>query len=128
MSKYRFLTIEETKEILFYDKEKGVYVSGGDIIIEKELDKKYGFKLKTADITEIKNYVMRKTYTKREEFDSDIDIINLENGLYNWSTGEFFPHTPDYYSLNQKPITYNPEARPKLFIKFLREVTLFTRY
>ncbi len=122
MSIHRFLTIEETKEILFYDNENGVYVSGGEVLIEKELDKIFGFKLRTFDITEIKNYVMRKTYTKREEFDSDLDIINLKNGLYNWRTGEFLPHTPDYYSLNQKPILYNPEARPKLFIKFLKEV------
>ena len=27
MAKYRFLTIEESKEILFYDSDKGVYVS-----------------------------------------------------------------------------------------------------
>ncbi len=65
---------------------------------------------------------MRKTYVKMQEFDSNLDIINLKNGLYNWRTGEFFPHTHDYYSLNQKTITYNPKARPKLFIKFLKEV------
>ena len=122
MSKYRFLTIEESKDILFYDEDKGVYVNGGNILIEKELDKKYGFQLKTSDITEIKNYVMRKTYIKIEKFDANLDIINLENGLYNWRTGEFFPDTPDYYSLNQKPFPYKPEVRPKLFIKFLKEV------
>ena len=65
MSKHRFLTIEETKDILFYDEDKGVYVMGGEILIEKELDKTFDFKLKTADITEIRNYVMRKTYTKK---------------------------------------------------------------
>ena len=122
MSKHRFLTIEETKDILYYDEDKGVYVIGGEILIEKELDKTFDFKLKTADITEIRNYIMRKTYTKREEFDADLDIINLKNGLYNWRTNEFLPHSPDYYSLNQKPIVYNPKARPKLFIKFLRQV------
>jgi putative DNA primase/helicase len=122
MAKYRFLTIEESKEILCYDGNKGVYAYGGEIVIEKELDKKYGYKLKTADITEIKNYVIRKTYTKKESFDSNPDIINLKNGLYNWRTGEFLPHTPDYYSLNQKNIVYNPKARPKYFIKFLKEV------
>ena len=122
MSKYRFLTIEESKDILFYDKDNGVYVYGGDIVIEKELDKKYGFKLKTADITEIKNYVIRKTYTKRETFDSNLDIVNLKNGLYNMRTGEFGLHTPDYYSINQKPFPYYPKARSKRFIKFLKEV------
>ena len=121
MSIYRFLTIEESKEILYYD-DSGVYVSGGEILIEKELDKTFGFRLRTSDITEIKNCVMRKTYVKKEKFDSNLDIINLKNGLYNWRTNEFMPHTPDYYSLNQKTFPYNPEARPKLFIKFLRQV------
>ena len=60
MSKYRFLTIEESKDILFYDTKSGVYVYGGEIIIEKELEKKYGYQVKTSDITEIKNYVIRK--------------------------------------------------------------------
>ena len=122
MSKYRFLTIEESKEILFYDSSKGVYATAGDIIIEKELDKKYGYKLKTADITEIKNYVIRKTYTKRESFDSNLDILNLKNGLYNWRSGELSPHSPDYYSINQKPFPYNPKAKSRLLGKFLKEV------
>jgi P4 family phage/plasmid primase-like protien len=122
MSKYRLLTIEESKEILFYDSSKGVYATAGDIIIEKELDKKYGYNLKTADITEIKNYVIRKTYTKRESFDSNLDIINLKNGLYNWRSGELSPHTPDYYSVNQKPFSYNPKAKSRLLGKFLKEV------
>jgi hypothetical protein len=35
MTKYIFLTIEESKEILFYN-GNGVYVQGGEILIEKE--------------------------------------------------------------------------------------------
>ena len=65
---------------------------------------------------------MRKTYKNLEEFDSDTDIINMKDGLFNWRTKEFLPHTPDYYSLNQIPIKYNPNAIPKRFIKFLKEV------
>jgi len=122
MAKYRFLTIEEGKDILYYDPKVGVYIYGGEIIIEKELDKKYGFKLKTADITEIKNYVIRKTYVKKDVFDCDVYIINVKNGLLNCNTGELLPHTPDYYSINQKPITYNSNARPTKFLKFLKEV------
>ena len=126
MSKYRFLTIEESKDILFYDDEKGVYVYGGEILIEKELEVTFGFKLRTSDITEIKNHVMRQTYIKRENFDFDLDVVNMENGLYNMRTGKFVSHTPDYYSLNQKPFPYNPKARPKHFIKFLKEEVLWT--
>ena len=51
-----------------------------------------------------------------------MDIVNFTNGLYNLRTGKFVSHTPDYYSLNQKPFPYDPKARPKYFIKFLKEV------
>jgi phage/plasmid-associated DNA primase len=122
LSKYRFLTIEESKDILYYDDEKGVYVYGGEILIEKELEETFGFKLRTSDITEIKNHIMRQTYTKRESFDSNLDIVNFTNGLYNIRTDKVVSHTPEYYSLNQKPFPYNPKARPKYFIKFLKEV------
>jgi P4 family phage/plasmid primase-like protien len=122
ISKHRFATIEENKEIMYYDENKGVYVKGGEILIEKELEEVFEFKLQTSNINEIKNHIMRKTYVKMEKFDSNLDIINLKNGLYNWRTNEFMLHTPDYHSLNQKPIVYNPHARPKLFIKYLKEV------
>ena len=121
MSKYRLLTIEENKEILFYN-GNGVYVQGGEILIEKELESIFGFELRGADISEIKGHIIRKTYVKREKFDSNLDIINLKNGLYNMRTGKLEPHSPDYYSLNQKPFPYNPKARPKYFIKFLKDV------
>ena len=121
MSKYRLLTIEENKEILFYNGH-GVYVQGGEILIEKELESIFGFELRSSDIAEIKGHIMRKTYVKRENFDSNLDIVNLTNGLYNMRTGKLEPHSPDYYSLNQKPFPYNPKARPKYFIKFLKDV------
>ena len=121
-SKYRFLTLEGGKEILYYDKAKGVYSYGGEILIEKELEEIFNFNIKSADITEIKGHIMRLTYVKKEEFDADLDIHNLKNGLYNVRTGELAPHTPDYYSLNQKPFSYNPEAKSQYFEKFLSEV------
>jgi hypothetical protein len=128
MAKYTFLTIIENKEILYYDEDKGVYVKDGEILIEKELEKIFEFKLRNSHITEIKNHIMRKTYTKLEEFDSDLDIVNLENGLFNLRTKQFFQHPPDYYSLNQKPIKYNPYARARLFFKILERSSLFTGY
>jgi phage/plasmid-associated DNA primase len=65
---------------------------------------------------------MRRTYHKHSEIDADINIINLRNGLYNILTGELRPHSPDYLSVNQKPIIYSPKAKPKLFGKYLHEV------
>jgi phage/plasmid-associated DNA primase len=62
---------------------------------------------------------LRSTYRTRKEIDSDLNIINLKNGLYNFQTGEFKEHSPNYISVNQLPIRYDAKAKPKLFGQFL---------
>jgi putative DNA primase/helicase len=120
MKKYRFVTITESKEILYY--KDGVYVTGGDITIEKEAELLYGYSLSNKTLSEIKGHIMRHTYRSRSEFDTDIRIINMKNGLYNIETDELKKHSPDYMSLVQMPRIYNRDSKPKLFGKFLKEV------
>jgi hypothetical protein len=120
LKKFDFLTLETTKEVLCY--ESGVYKQGREIIIEKELEKEYGYELKISIINEVKGHISRKTFVKAEEFDRDLNIINLTTGLYHIKENKLESHTPNYYSINQKLIVYNPKAKPKLLGKFLREV------
>ena len=47
MAKYRFLQLKKVK-IFYFMIRKVVYIYGGEIIIEKEIDKKYGYQVKTA--------------------------------------------------------------------------------
>ena len=72
-------------------------VQGGEILIEKELESIFGFEFRRSEIAEIKGHIMRKTYVKRENFDSDWNIVNLTNGLYNMRSGKLEPHSPDYF-------------------------------
>src|SRR6185437_306209 len=120
MNEHHFLTLEESKETLVY--QKGVYVTGGDILIEKLSEEKLGYKLKNHSLSEIKGHIKRRTYKSIKELDKDINIINLQNGLYDINKNELKPHSPSYYSINQKPISYNPTAKPKLFGMFLSQV------
>jgi len=120
MNKHRLLTVEETKEIWYY--RNGVYGPGGEVLIEKEAEKLYEYDLANRHLSEIKGPIMRTTYHKREEIDSDLDIINLKNGLYNIATGEFSSHSPDYLSINQLPIVFDPKIKPGLLGEFLSEV------
>ncbi|HET6589367.1 MAG TPA: phage/plasmid primase, P4 family [Candidatus Nitrosocosmicus sp.] len=115
-----FLTFEESRDIYHY--KNGVYVHGGDILIEKEAEKICGYEISNKHITEIKGHVARRTYHKREELDADLNIINLQNGLYHIDKNVLLPHSPDYLSINQKPITYDPNTRPQIFGKFLKDV------
>jgi P4 family phage/plasmid primase-like protien len=115
-----FVTLEESKEILYY--KKGVYVAGGEIVIEKEAEQMFGYALANKHLSEIKGHIIRKTYCKRESIDPDINVINLQNGLYDICNGTLKSHTPNYLSINQKPIVFNPDAKPKYFWKFLKDV------
>ena len=85
MMGHKFITIEESEEILYYD--NGVYVLGAEVIIEKHAEKLYGYTLANKHLAEIKGHIKRRTYHKREEIDADISIINLKNGLYNYTRG-----------------------------------------
>jgi P4 family phage/plasmid primase-like protien len=120
MKNNAFLTLEETKEILVY--KDGVYVPGGEIIIEKDAEKLFGFEISNKHINEIKGHIMRLTFHKRTELDPDLNILNLKNGLYDINKHELKPHTPSYLSVIQNPINYDKNARPKMFGKFLKEV------
>jgi P4 family phage/plasmid primase-like protien len=120
LSNNHFLTIEESKEIWVY--QNGVYVTGGDTLIEKLAENLFGYALSNHDFGEIKGHIIRKTYKSIKEIDKDITVINLRNGLYDIDKNALRPHSPYYYSINQKPITYNPKARPKLFGRFLGQV------
>lgn len=114
-----FVTLEETKEIFYY--QNGVYVQGGEIVIEKEAEKMFGYDLANKHLTE-KGHITRRTYRKREELDVNINIVNLKNGLYDISIGKLNPHTSDYLSVNQKPVVFNENAKPKLFGRFLKDI------
>jgi putative DNA primase/helicase len=120
MSKYYFLTVEETDEVWYY--KDGVYVSGGEILIGKELERIYGYELDTAKLAQIVGHIKRRTYHKHEELDIDVNIINLKNGLYNIDKNELAPHDRNYLSVNQKLIIYDANAKAERFDQFLAEV------
>ena len=120
MAKYRFLTIEETDEVLVYD--NGVYKPGGKTLIAKDLEAAYGYELNTHSLSQITGHIMRRTYHKHKDLDADINIINLKNGLYDIENGVLPPHNPKYLSVKQKPIKCDKDAKPELFHKFISEV------
>jgi putative DNA primase/helicase len=120
MQNYRLVTIEETDVIWYY--KDGVYVQGAEILIAKQAEKIFGYKINDSRLSEIKGHIKRRTYRKHEELDADNNIINLRNGLYDIDNDALLPHNPDYLTIKQKPIFYDKDAKPKRFWTFLSEV------
>jgi putative DNA primase/helicase len=109
-------TVLETKEMLFY--HNGIYMSGGEQYASRLLATSFSGINKHNDApiytkgvkSEVLSLLRDTTYTEVVDFDADLDIINMKNGLYNWVEGEFLEHSPDYYSMIQIPVVYDPDA------------------
>jgi len=119
-------TFFDSSEIVLYG-EKGVYVRNAEWIIAKDIEevfhKKKLDKLLTNNfLTEVLGHIRRRTYVNRSEFDKEPFILNLKNGLLNLQTGEFAEHSPEYLSMVQLPVKYDPKANCLKIAKFLSEV------
>ena len=118
---FTFKTIEETKQIFWYDELKGLYVPRGEIVIEKHVEMLKP-EIKTHEVSEVIEKIKRRTYVNLEDFDKDPNILNLKNGLLNIETGKFTEHTPKYLSRVQIPVNYDPKARCPRIARFLSQV------
>lgn len=119
MSENYFKTLRETKEILVY--EHGVYVRYGDIVIEQEcqVEKPDCYNNLVAEVTGL---IRRETYRKRELFDKDVNLLNLENGILNITDNSLIPHSPEKLFRVQLPLQYNPDKKPEKIMKFLNGI------
>lgn len=118
--RYHFAAMEDTQELYYYNKKKGIY-EPAEPLVKAQLEK-----LQPGVITDTVNNVIhklaRRHLHKREEFDADKNIWNMQNGLYDIAANKLKPHTYRYLSRNQIPVRFDSNARCKRFGKFLGEV------
>ena len=118
--RYHFAAMEDTQELYYYNKKKGIY-EPAEPLVKAQLEK-----MQPGVITDTVNNVIhklaRRRLHKREEFDADKNIWNMQNGLYDIVANKLKPYTHRYLSRNQIPVRFDPKARCKRFGKFLGEV------
>jgi len=120
LCRHKFVTVEDSMEIWYYD--HGVYLPKGEQLIKKELEEIGGYNININTRREIIEHIRNKRIVRRSKFDKDPNIINTENGLYHITEDILTEHTPEYLSTIQKPILYDKEAKSDLFDKFVSEV------
>ena len=49
--------------------------------------------------------------------------LNFKNGVFDWKTGEFCDHSPEYFFTYTLPFDYSPQADSVVFKRFLSDVT-----
>jgi putative DNA primase/helicase len=100
-----FVTLKDTEEIYRFDKNKGIFVAGGDQFIKSEIVATYR-NITTKEMNEIINHIKWETYIDRDELDPDIEWLACKNCMINLSTGETMPHSSDFMATVQIPVTY----------------------
>ena len=115
-----FRTTTDNEELFWYDGH-GLYLSGQEWRIKYECQQIQP-KIKTKDVQEVINHIKRKTFIDRAVFDSNSEILNLQNGLLDIHTMTLTPHSPDQYSITQLPVRFNQKAKCPRIIRFLGQV------
>lgn len=118
---YIFKTLEDTREILVYDHDRGIYIPHGEWVIDEFC------KNEVPDCSkhfreEVKDLIRIETHVHRSVFDDEINKIVLLNGVYDLESGEFFEHSPYEFHRICIPVKYDPDAKCFNFLKFLEEV------
>ncbi|MFC1962153.1 hypothetical protein ACFLWN_03820 [Chloroflexota bacterium] len=127
MGKYKFKTLEDTKEVLYYSLRNNKYKFGGDKLIEKiaekTISKKKLPKLATRNyMAEVIGHIQRNTYTSRSKLNSKPRYLNLKNGIFDIKEMELLEHTPKVFSTIRIPVNYDKEAECSAIDKFLSEI------
>lgn len=121
LSQNNLVTIEDTGEILAY--ERGVYLRNVEALLVRDALHVLQEKANGLGRTEILGFIRTETTVPRSDFDQFGDgVINLQNGILNLETRVLSPHSPKHYSVNQLPVSYDPEAQCPQWIAFLNEV------
>jgi putative DNA primase/helicase len=121
-------TVVETKEMLIY--HNGKYNKNGREVVHRLLVSALSPFMKETGQTcyskhlfdEVLSIIKGLTYVHIAKFDSNLDIINVENGLLNWRTMELTPHDPEYYSQIQIPVKYDPDSTCSNIMKMLKTI------
>jgi len=122
---------EFRREILFY--EDGRYVIKSFDYIEKiVLDyfeknqlSSMGDPSQSSKLGMVKKYIKKETYCSIKDFDIQGNLINLLNGIIDYSDLnhiKFLKHDPELKFIRQIPIKYDPNAKCPAIEKFLSEV------
>ena len=121
---WHFVTERESEVIYWYNEM--IYESKNAVSIIKEFAEERIADCTESNRNEVVNKIKTLTYMGIEEFDKDPNIVTLENGIFDLSTGKLSDHTHTNFSKVLIPCKYNKPAEEE--IEKQLEGTLFWDY
>ena len=110
IGKYNFKTIYHTKHKDIFIYEDGVYTKNGLGKIETETEVILQKHCNNNIVREIVGKIERKTEISRDKFDdTPVNLIPLENGIYDIEKNVFIKFDPNYYFRTKLSVKYKPD-------------------
>lgn len=122
-----FLTISDTRQVLWYDAPTGIYKFGGETIIEQLAQYwlgKLGMEAKTTThyMAQVIGFIQRETYIDRDKLNPNPNILVVKNGVLSLITGSLVRHSKEYRATIAVPVIYDTGAKCPVIDKFLSEI------
>jgi len=120
---HKFKTIPGKKEDEIWVYTNGYYQPIGKHVIKKYCEGYLGKVCKTHIVNEVINKIGRMTMVNKNNFIcKSLNLICLENGVYDINKNQLLEHSPDYNFTAKLPIIFNLSATCSKIIHFLEEV------
>jgi len=122
-----FLTLNDTKQVLWYDHPSGIYRFNGEAMIEQFTQfwlGKLGLEAKSTSyyVGQVVDYIRRETYIDRQKLNSYRNIVVVKNGVIDLNTGTILKHSKGFKSTIAIPVTYDPNAKCPLIDRFIGQI------
>jgi|AntDeeMinimDraft_6_1070357.scaffolds.fasta_scaffold00567_2 putative DNA primase/helicase len=119
LEKYNLLNIES---YLHYYKNGVFYDKAEKRVLHDKIITLLGETWKENYRDEAIGYVQDKTYIEPSQLPDNEGIINIKNGMYDINNQELLPHSPEYKSLAQLDVKFDPDAYSDRLNTFVDEV------
>jgi len=119
--------------IIILDQERAMFRYNGkcyEQITEKALNKLCQDELKEhrnlfikSSLSEFIHYAVGDTLVDSEKVKQEqLNYLTIQNGIYEFSSGNLLGHTPNIFTTNLLPFSYDPDATCPRFLQFLDEI------
>ena len=107
--------------LFMYD--DGYFKSNGSSVIRSEVDRMLADQSKTPRIQSVIDLLRERCKKDYRGLNRKAcQLINVENGMLDWKTGELLPHDESYFSTIRINASWNPDIQTNTVDKFLEEV------
>ena len=120
IDKYHIKSIKgRTREVFIY--KDGIYIAGEDVL-KKDIREMLQDSCTTYYSKEIIEITKDLTVRDRDDFRVDVDLINLNNGIWDIKNKILLSHDPQYLFFTKIPVDYNPSVDCPIIKGYLFDV------